>query len=169
MFINFLIMKNLLFTVFLVAATLAANAQTGMFSKYKATYYVSDSGNDSNSGRYPWAPWKTLDKVNTATLIPGTTVALKCGDEFTGTIYVDDWQAKLGATANNRITVTSYGYGNKPKIYGSVPVAGWTQRGSSAIYTKQITSDVGQLFYYGRRMTEARHPNAGESYCRFFG
>src|SRR5579863_4766318 len=45
------------------------------------TYYVSSSaGSDANSGTSLSAPWKTLAKVNAATLQPGDSVLLRRGD-----------------------------------------------------------------------------------------
>lgn len=48
--------------------------------KYKGTaYYVSENGNDDNDGLTPDTPWKTPEKVSTATLSPGDAVFFKEG------------------------------------------------------------------------------------------
>ncbi len=71
------------------------------------TYYVSNSGDDSNDGRTPETPWETLKKVSEAYLYPGDGVLFKRGDLFRGTV-----QTKPG------VTYAAYGNGEKPKLYG---------------------------------------------------
>jgi len=44
------------------------------------TYYVSNSGDDNNSGQSTKLPWETLNKVNTYTFLPGDSVLLKRGN-----------------------------------------------------------------------------------------
>lgn len=67
------------------------------------TYYVAENGSDENDGKSQEHPWKSLRRVNSATLQAGDAVMFKRGDEFRGTIY-----AKTG------VTYTAYGSGNKP-------------------------------------------------------
>lgn len=49
------------------------------------TYYVSPTGSDSNSGSAS-APWKTIARVNNASLAPGDTVLFQGGSTFSGTL-----------------------------------------------------------------------------------
>lgn len=72
-------------------------------------FYVSNSGNDSNSGLSESAAWKTLTKVNTADILSGDLVFFKTGNEWRGQLI-----AKSG------VTYTAYGTGAKPLIMGSV-------------------------------------------------
>lgn len=87
------------------------------------TYYVSNTGSDSNNGLSESTPWKTLSKVNSimSNLQPGDSVLLKRGDEWRETLSV----TKSGA-ANKHITFGAYGTGNKPKITGSDKISSWT-------------------------------------------
>ncbi|MEI6675393.1 MAG: Ig-like domain repeat protein [Verrucomicrobiota bacterium] len=76
------------------------------------TYYVSASGNDSNSGLdSSSAAWKTLAKASTVTLNPGDSILLKCGDTWNEELHPTG-----NGTATNPILIGAYGTGNKPVI-----------------------------------------------------
>jgi hypothetical protein len=70
------------------------------------TYYVSNSGNDKNSGTSSSSPWQTITKVNGITLAAGDSVLFAGGQTFSGNLYFD---ASDKGTAANPITVSSYG------------------------------------------------------------
>lgn len=72
------------------------------------TYYVSNDGNDSNSGTSPLAPWKTITKVNSVQLPAHSAVLFRRGDTFRGNVI-----------ARASVTYSAYGEGERPKIYGS--------------------------------------------------
>jgi hypothetical protein len=71
-----------------------------------ATYYVSPTGNDSNSGTIS-APWKSIGKVSGTHLNPGDKVLFQGGSTFSGSLnlYND------GGSATNPVTISSYGSG----------------------------------------------------------
>ena len=73
-----------------------------------AVYYVSANGCDGADGRSPETAWKTLDRVNSAKLTPGTFVRFRRGDIWRGQIC-----------AFEGVTYTAYGQGEKPRLYGS--------------------------------------------------
>jgi len=73
------------------------------------TYYVSACGDDANDGLSPETPWKTLQRVNEAKLLPGDGVRFRRGDLFRGGI---DTTKKPG------VTYCAYGEGPKPRFYG---------------------------------------------------
>lgn len=78
------------------------------------TYYVSfSSGSDANSGTSPSEPWKTLSKVSAQTFSPGDTILLKSGDTWTG----ETLTLNGNGSSSNWITLSSYGPGDRPKIY----------------------------------------------------
>ncbi|MBY8885266.1 discoidin domain-containing protein [Streptomyces sp. PTM05] len=90
----------LAFTASAVTAT-EAHAATG------TTYYVdSRTGSDSNDGTNPGDAWKTLAKVDAASLRPGDTIAFQGGETWTGGLTITS-----SGTAAAPITVTSYGTG----------------------------------------------------------
>lgn len=101
----------------MASVMLAGVAVSGVPSTVKAAgavYYVDAvGGNDSNSGTSTGTAWKTLEKVNSITFLPGDSILLKAGSTFTGTLW-----PKGSGTDGNPITVDMYGTGNKPIIAG---------------------------------------------------
>jgi hypothetical protein len=69
-----------------------------------ATYYVSNAGNDSNSGTSPQFPWKTIAKVNSGHYEAGDSVLFFGGQTFAGNITLTD-----SGASGNPITISSYG------------------------------------------------------------
>ncbi len=115
-------------------------------------YYLSNAGNDTNSGTSTDAPWATIDKLNKTSLQAGDAVYFRAGDIFRGTIYVNQ-----SGTSVNPIVFTSYGSGAKPIISGAELVNGWTFNGTmyQAPFTKTLTS----FFASNQEMMLARYPN----------
>jgi VCBS repeat-containing protein len=116
-------------------------ALTGFFilssTAFSATYYISSSqGKDTNAGLSASAPWKTFYRLKQAALLPGDSVYLQKGDT---------WREKLvlsgSGTSTQRITITSYGTGNKPVVNGSEVISGWSG-GSAGIYMYVSSSVV---------------------------
>ncbi len=84
-----------------------------------ATYYVdSVNGSDTNNGTSISAPWKTISKVNDATLNPGDEVLFKRGDIWEGnnsnTLIV------ASGSSDGYITYGAYGTGSKPVLTTAV-------------------------------------------------
>src|ERR1043165_3167956 len=73
-----------------------------------ATYYVSPSGNDGASGTSPAAAWKTISKVNSMVLPPGTVLLFEGGETFNGGILLD---ANDAGDPANMVRFSSYGTG----------------------------------------------------------
>ncbi len=119
-------------------------------------YYVSASGSDSNAGTSEDKPWKTLAKVNSFTLKPGDQILFKRGDSWVGTIT-----PKASGISGSVITYGAYGSGDKPKIFGSEKVTGWTKHSGNIYKTSINKSDIKQLFLNDKRMQLARYPNEG--------
>src|SRR5690554_6159300 len=71
---------RLLLSVVLILITITGNA---------TIYYVSTSGNDSNSGTNADSPWKSLSKVNSFSFKAGDQILFKRGEQWTGTITVN--------------------------------------------------------------------------------
>ena len=72
-----------------------------------STYYVSPSGNDSNSGTSTSAPWKSIGKVSGTHLNAGDHVLFQGGQTFSGSLnlYND------GSSSSNPVLIGSYGSG----------------------------------------------------------
>ncbi len=93
-------------------------------------YYVSPAGNDANSGTSSNLPWKTITKVNGASLSPGDLVQFQGGQSFTGSVTV-----KSGTT-NSPIIYTSYGTG--PAVINSGSLNGAAGSGVSGIVVSNL-------------------------------
>ena len=135
----------------------ATIAQPGIYNQYRANYFVSADGNDSNSGKYPWAAFKTITKLNTVTLQPGDIVAFRRGDVFFGQIGVTN-----SGTAQKPITFTSYGNkGAAPKITGFTTVTGWTDEGGGK-YSKLLSLEAAPeiVTINNVQYAQGRTPNA---------
>jgi hypothetical protein len=87
-------------------------------------YYVSNEGDDNNSGLSPENAWQTIAKVNGTRLNPGTFVFFRRGDEWRETLIVDECGA-----SGSPISFEAYGKGRKPIINGANPVSGWIKTG----------------------------------------
>jgi len=85
-------------------ATVDAGAATA-----SASYYISPSGSDSNSGLSPSSPWKTISRANSQQLLPGATISFQGGNTYSGMLYLPPSDE---GTAQSPITITSYGTGN---------------------------------------------------------
>jgi parallel beta-helix repeat protein len=86
------------------------------------TYYVdATSGDDGNTGTNTSAPWKTIAKVNAATLHPSDNVLFKKGEIWREQLTVPN----SGASARP-ITFGAYGSGDNPIISGADLVGTWT-------------------------------------------
>jgi RNA polymerase sigma-70 factor len=69
-----------------------------------ASYYVSPSGSDGNSGRSPSNAWKTIAKVDSVAFADGETILFEGGSTFDGTLQFD-------AGDRGKTTIGSYGTG----------------------------------------------------------
>ena len=72
-------------------------------------YYVSNSGNDNNSGLTPGAAWATIEHVNHAKLKNGDAVFFKRGSIWRGEYLF----------CQKGVTYSAYGEGAKPALYDS--------------------------------------------------
>ena len=102
------------------------------------TYYVSNLGNDGNSGLSESLPFATISKVNSifSSLLSGDQVLFKRGDTFYGTLVI----TKSGA-ANNKIVLGAYGSGEMPIISAFTTITGWTNE-SGGIYSKVVSAET---------------------------
>jgi hypothetical protein len=118
---------------FLIAVTACSGG--GSTTASGPTYYLDAiNGNDSNTGSAV-APWKTLGKVSSSTLSPGTTIYLKRGDT---------WHEELDLPSSS-LSVDAYGSGALPVIDGSIALdaASWVSLGNN-IYSQAISLAAGE-------------------------
>ena len=94
------------FRTVLVLAAVVATAASANAGSTPATYYVSPSGSDTNAGTSA-SPWKTVARVNRASLSPGDTVLFQGGAAFTD----QPLMPPTAGTSSSPITFSSYGTG----------------------------------------------------------
>ena len=84
----------------------------------KATnYYVANNGSDTENGTSPERAWKTISHVNSQNFSSGDSILFKCGDRWMELLDISSSGDK-----ENYIVFSSYGNGEKPKLYGSKKV-----------------------------------------------
>jgi len=85
-----------------------------------ASYYVDATlGDDSNPGTQT-QPWKTVSKVNSASLSPGDNVYFKRGETW---VNEEFWPQS--GESGSPVTYGAYGSGDKPIITGVTDIPGW--------------------------------------------
>ena len=110
-----------------------------VYDKSKVTFYVSNSGDDSNDGRSPETAWKTLDKINDPNSVcENCNILFERGGLWRGMIRVP----------YNGITYSAYGVGMKPRFYGSrrnyAHPSCWKKTEYENVwYTDECTENVG--------------------------
>ncbi len=98
------------------------------------SYYISNSGNDNNSGTSDLSPWKTLKKLETTVLKPGDKVYFKRGD-----IWNENWTISYSGIINSYIYIKAYGEGSNPVLDGN----------SILQFLIQLNSDVSYIIIDG--------------------
>jgi hypothetical protein len=89
------------------------------------TFYVSNSGDDSNDGLSPQTPWRTISKVNSVNFLPGDAILFKRGD-----LWHNQRLKIQSGSKEHHITYSAYGEGKKPEFNGIIEVPGWTIPGN---------------------------------------
>ena len=142
-------MRNLLlYSLFLLLST----------SSFATNYYLSNNGNDNQSGTSPNTAWRSIDKLNAriTTIGAGDTIFFRRGDIFRGEIIHNTNGAK-----GNPTVYSAYGTGDLPVITGAVALNNnWTVH-SGNIWKRPTGENIKHLFADGDWMTPARYPNQG--------
>ena len=103
------IITPVLIFAFIVIATNISCVSTTDIAK---AYFVSYAGNDIDPGTKS-KPFKSLQKLNTLKLYPGTRIYLKGGEEFSGTLALN-----LNGLPENPIVISSYENENGNAVIG---------------------------------------------------
>ena len=141
-------------------------------------YYVNPgswSANDTNAGTSESKPWRTLDKVNTATLKDGDRVLFRRAQTWEGTLKLKSgvsYTSYGGASTDAAplIRASSYiGHLSWSKYSGNIYVADVSSRLVSGTDVMGVTYPpaITQLIYKGARLQRARYPNAGGGVFKF--
>ncbi len=127
------------------------------FSSRAATYYVSNAGNDANSCTSPGQSWKTLEKVNGFSPLPGDRILFNRGDEWFGSIVVNS-----SGTPDKPLVFGAYGSGNKPAVSGLIELKNWEYSGGGIYKCHfKFINDVNLLVINGHIQHMGRYPNTG--------
>jgi hypothetical protein len=100
--------RRLSFTAFVTVAGLFA---AGPAVAGARTYYVSPGGSDSSSGRSPGHAWRTVYRVDKATLKPGDVVLFQGGATFGDQTLMPGWGLSVSGTSKRPVTFGTYGDG----------------------------------------------------------
>jgi hypothetical protein len=128
-----------------------------------STYFISPKGDDSLEGTSVTTSWRTVDRVNTATLQPGDRILFEGGQTFSGSIML---QVNGLPTSNQPIIVSSYGVGRATIASGTS--YGFYAQNTAGVEVKRLAfvgagrlsnSNSGVVFYLDL-------PNSHLSYLR---
>jgi len=111
------------------------------------TYYISPTGNDSNTGTSTGAPWKTISKVN-------STTTFKAGDKILferGGTWREMLTVSASGSASSYITFGNYGSTSspKPRILGSTQLTGWVNTGTNVWQSSTSVTNPRSVGNYG--------------------
>src|ERR1700749_2051141 len=81
-------------------------------------YYISETGNNANSGTSPASAWATPTALAEISLVPGDEVLLKGTIRSNSGVVIDNTQC---GTVQNPITISSYGMTNDQASTLTVP------------------------------------------------
>ena len=81
-------------------------------------YYVSLLGDDSNTGLSETHPWRSIDRVNAAQLLPGDSVWFRADQTFNGNLCLAD-AGQSSTHTTSVVTIGSYGSGRATIDAGS--------------------------------------------------
>ncbi len=142
---------SVILAVFLAAATLSAQDKT---------YFVSAQGNDSADGLSVATAWKSIEKVNSVTFLPGDRILFRKGDTFYGQIAV-----KGSGEEGRPITISSYGDGSSRPVInlGSAEGAGILMENVShwEVYGMEVVSYEPYKIGIGRQGIVVRVSDGG--------
>lgn len=91
------------------------SVKLGNVAADSTSFYVSNDGDNSNSGTSQSSPWRTIAKVNSefgGAISAGDDIYFKRGDTFND----DDLLIELGGTASDKMIIGAYGSGDRPRF-----------------------------------------------------
>jgi len=119
-------MKRLFYSILFAGIMLFAMAVTCNAT----TYYVSNTGNDNNSGTSEEQAWRSLERASSVQLKPGDSLLLECGSVWNEPLF-----PKGEGTKEAPIVLGSYGAGKKPLINGG-GISGLHYGGTVSLYNQ---------------------------------
>ncbi len=116
------------------------------------TYFVSASGNNSNTGLTEASSWQTISQINSFNFAMDDVILFKRGDVFYGSITI----------TQHNLTYGAYGTGAKPIISGLSTITGWVNLGGNIweAPTTGVKATNNLVLRNGRIQQIGRYPNA---------
>ena len=121
------------------------------------SYYVSNSGNDNNTGTTAETALATINKANTKASAGDTVYLERGGRWYTPS---SNESAEQSFTLKSGVHYAAYGYGKKPELVGSLKNYG----GSENSGNWHETSSGSHVWYYQYRSDQHSENNAGMIY-----
>ena len=122
---------------------------------FATNYYLSNAGNDANTGITISSPWASIDKLNTVVFQPGDSILFSSGNVFSGQLTINANGSEL-----QPLVIATYGGSDPAIISGAKPVSGWTIY-SGNIYKATFAVTPSQFFINQQPLLLARFPNSG--------
>jgi parallel beta-helix repeat protein len=158
-------MQARIFSLLALTTSLFFNPQHFAQTTFGATFYLSSTGNDSNTGRAIDQPWRSLARlqaeINAGNVQAGDQVLFARGSTFAGGLALS---AALQGTAAAPVTFGSYGSGNRPVLSGLVALGNWQSLGNNRWRTTCDSCSAIPTFLLigGEPQQIARWPNLDE-------
>ena len=122
-------------------------------------YYISNEGDDNNSGTLESVPWQTIEKVNNSlsTFLPGDSILFAKGSIFNNQLEINDFSGSSGAP----LFFGAYGSGVKPIILGSRRIDTWTNTSGNIWHAScpNYSNRVPSLYIDNQFQPIGRFPN----------
>ena len=120
------------------------------------SYYISNSGNDANTGLSHVQAWKTINKLNSETFAAGDSILFERGG-----LWNTSFRIPSSGNAENQITISNYGEGKLPRLYGSKIMDSYTSHpllsnvyycndtinNNPHVYINPSRSDLGSIWF----------------------
>lgn len=123
------------------------------FHVIATNYYVSNTGNDLATGTSDLQAWRTIARVNAASLTSSDAVYLKAGSVFNEELRIP----------TNGFKLYAYGTGEKPLITGLTEITGWSDLGGGIYESSPVSLSelVDVVTINGIPVAPGRFPNSG--------
>lgn len=125
------------------------------FNAFGMNYFISNHGNDSDTGNDPSRSWVSLEKLNNFPFEPGDSVFFRRGSVFSGELEI-----KSSGVSGTPIYFGAYGGGYAPVFSGGVEITGFSLKGGSGKTYEAICTNKVKTLYIGNKLQIlARSPN----------
>lgn len=105
------LMWSIMMAIVIILSTCAGFAHAGHLRRHRGrVFFVSQSGNDSNTGLSRFQAWRTVTRVNEAALVPGDEVLFAGGQTFSDATLMPGQGFDVSGDAGRQIVFGAYGH-----------------------------------------------------------